>query len=239
MSDTIYYPLTSPQLSIWYTERMYPDTSISNVAGTLRIKDTVDLSIMEKAINYYIRNNDGIRLRICLDDDGNPRQYVSEYEYKKIEIKDFSGFEDPVKAMQEWDSQEVLKPLSLLNSDLFRFILIKIDNNDAGIFFCFHHIIVDAWALGIIKNGVLGLYRKLVMGIEDDIHSHEPSYISYIENELAYKASDRYMKDKLFWEQQFHFQPEATVLKTRKNNLVSIKSKRKTFIAPKKFINKL
>jgi hypothetical protein len=57
---------------------MYPDTSISNVAGTLRIKDTVDLSIMEKAINYYIRNNDGIRLRICLDDDGNPRQYVSE-----------------------------------------------------------------------------------------------------------------------------------------------------------------
>ncbi len=37
MSDTIYYPLTSPQKSIWYTERMYSGTSISNVAGTLRI----------------------------------------------------------------------------------------------------------------------------------------------------------------------------------------------------------
>ena len=113
MSDTIYYPLTSPQKSIWYTERMYSGTSISNVAGTLRIKDKVDVEILDKAINLFIKNNDGMRLRICLDDDGNPQQYVSDYVYKDIEIKDFSGFEDPMKAMQEWDSQETLKPLEL------------------------------------------------------------------------------------------------------------------------------
>ena len=64
MSDTIYYPLTSPQLSIWYTDRMYSGTSISNVAGTLRIKEKVDIEVLDKAINYYIKNNDGIRLRI-------------------------------------------------------------------------------------------------------------------------------------------------------------------------------
>ena len=239
MSDTIYYPLTSPQLSIWYTERMYPNTSISNVAGTLRIKEAIDLSILEKAINCYIKNNDGMRLKICLDEDGNPQQYVSEYVYKKFEFKDFSGFEDPMKAMQEWDREEALKPLELLNSDLFRFILIKLDETDAGFFFCFHHIVSDAWSLSIIKNGILDLYKKIASEIQNDINIDKPSYISYIEDELIYKASNRYQKDKEFWEQRFNSPPEATVLKTRNNNLVSIKSKRKTFIAPKKFSKKL
>jgi hypothetical protein len=116
----IYYPLTSPQLSIWYTERMYPGTSISNVAGSLRIKDKVDIELLDKAINLFIKNNDGMRLRICLDDEGTPKQYVSEYQYRKIEVKDFSKLDDPIKAMQEWDRQETLKPFQLLDSDLYR-----------------------------------------------------------------------------------------------------------------------
>lgn len=240
MNDIIYYPLTSPQLSIWYTDRMYPNTSISNVAGTLRIKEAVDIDLSDKAINLFIKNNDGMRLRICMDDEGRPRQYVSEYEYKKIEFKDFSSFDDPIKAMQEWDIKETLKPFVLLDSDLYRFIIIKINDNNSGFFFNFHHIITDAWSLSIIKNRIVSDYMNLKKGTyEEDINQIVPSYISYIENEQIYKNTNRYQKDKMFWEQQFAKPPEATVLKTRNSNQTSIKSKRKTFIAPKKFTNKL
>ncbi|MGI6085315.1 MAG: amino acid adenylation domain-containing protein [Acetivibrionales bacterium] len=241
MKDTIYYPLTSPQLSIWYTEKMYPNTSISNVAGTLRIKDTVDIGCLEKAINLFIKNNDGIRLRICLNDEGNPQQYVSEYEYKNIEIKDFSNLDDPIKAMQEFDSQETLKPFDLIDNELFRFIMIKISDEDAGFYFCFHHIITDAWSLGVIKNYIMDMYNSLknYLNYDDIGHRILPSYTDFVKSDQIYKLSNRYQKDKLFWEQQFINCPEATVLKTRKSKQVSVKSKRKTFIAPKKFINKL
>lgn len=202
MSDTIYYPLTSPQLSIWYTERMYPNTSISNVAGTLRIKEAIDLSILEKAINCYIKNNDGMRLKICLDDDGNPQQYVSEYVYKKIEFKDFSGFEDPMKAMQEWDREETLKPLELFESDLYRFVIIKLNDNDIGFYILTHHIISDAWSMSLLGSSIVDYYCKLFKDLNNPaIDSAKPSYVSYIKNEQLYMESSRFQKDKNYWEQ--------------------------------------
>jgi len=240
MTDTIYYPLTSPQLSIWYTERMYPGTSISNIAGSLRIKGKVDLEILDKAINLFIKNNDGIRLRICLDDEGNPKQYVSEYEYKKIEVMDFSDLDDPVKAMQEWDRQETLKPLELFDSDLYRFKIIKLSDTDAGFYILTHHIISDAWNMSYLGSSVVDYYCKLIKNGEDPtLYSAMPSYISYIKSEQQYHQSNRFEKDKEYWEKTFESVPELTVLKTKRSNIISTKSRRKTFIAPKKFTDKL
>lgn len=79
----------------------YPGTSISNIAGTLRIKEYVHFDVLEQAINLFIKANDGIRLRLSLDADGSPRQYVSEYSTVSVELKDFSTFEDPFKALYE------------------------------------------------------------------------------------------------------------------------------------------
>ena len=240
MSDTIYYPLTSPQLLIWYTERMYSGTSISNVAGTLRIKDNVDIDKLEKAINLFIRNNEGMRLRLCLDDEGNPQQYVSEYVYSNIEVKDFSNLEDPIKAMQEFDKNETLKPFELLNSELFRFIIIKVSDNDAGFYICTHHIISDAWSMGNLGSSIVAYYCDLIKNRDDaSFNTLMPSYLSYIEKEKLYLESNRIEKDKNYWESTFDSAPERTVLKSRKSNIVSAKSRRKTFIAPKKFAKKL
>ena len=54
-----------------------------------------------------------------------------KYVYKKIEVKDFSNFADPIRAMQE-DRQETLRPFDLLNSELFRFVIIKLNDFDIG-----------------------------------------------------------------------------------------------------------
>ncbi len=240
MQDITYYPLTSPQLSIWYTDKMYPHTSISNVAGTLKIKEKVDFNLFTQAINLFIKNNEGIRLRLCLDDNGNPCQYISDYQYQGIEIKDFSNCEDPVKAMYEWDSQETLKPFELLNSDLYHFVILKLSDTEGGIFANIHHIISDAWAISIACNTIVDYYKKLISKDIDEI-SDIPmaSYIEFIKNEQHYRESDRYIRDKTFWEQKFKIFPEITVLKPQITNTRSTESKRKTFIAPKKFTNLL
>ena len=56
------YPLTIPQESIWLTDKFYEYTSISNLGGTLLIKEKVDFDLLNKSINLFIEQNDGIRL---------------------------------------------------------------------------------------------------------------------------------------------------------------------------------
>lgn len=235
-----FFPLTSPQLSIWYTERMYSGTSVSNVAGTLRIKDNVDFELLEKAIQLFIKNNEGIRLRFCLDENGNPRQYVSEYVEKKIPFIDFSVYEDPEKAFFEWNSQRTLQPFELLDNDLYSITMVKISDTDGGGYIITHHLISDAWSMSLIGSVVVDYYYKMKNQMADlNAFLPKPSYLSFVENDVAYRNSVRYEKDKLFWESVFHEIPEATVLKTRTTNRITAKAKRKTFLAPAKFINKL
>ncbi len=240
MSRKSFHPLTSPQLSIWYTERMYTGTSISNVAGTLRIKENVDFILLEKAIQLFIKNNDGIRLRFCLDENGNPQQYVSEYVERKIQFIDFSIHEDAEKAFYDWNSEKTLKPFELLDSDLYCYTLVKISDTDGGLYIITHHLISDAWNMSLMGNTIIDYYVKLKSeNTDENAFLPKPSYLSFIENDIAYKTSNRYEKDKLFWEEAFREIPEITALKARTTKRISAKAKRKTFVAPTRFINRL
>ena len=49
------YPLTYPQKSIWYLEKLYPDTGIGNIAATLRIDEPVDYALMNQGVNLMLR----------------------------------------------------------------------------------------------------------------------------------------------------------------------------------------
>ncbi len=56
-----YYSLTNPQKLIWYTEKTYPDTSISNNAATIRFNTSIDFALFEMAVNIFLKKNPSIR----------------------------------------------------------------------------------------------------------------------------------------------------------------------------------
>ncbi len=82
-----YYDLSYPQLGVWHLEKLYPNTSIGNLSATLRIEKNLDFSLMDKAMNYIIQKNDALRISLS-EIDGEPKQYVVPYKYKKIDIFD-------------------------------------------------------------------------------------------------------------------------------------------------------
>ena len=57
-------PLTHAQKRIWYTEQLYPNTSINNICSTLLFQDIIDLKLLKTVINNIIYSHDAIRIRI-------------------------------------------------------------------------------------------------------------------------------------------------------------------------------
>lgn len=237
MNEFEYYPLTHPQMSIWYTEKMFPNTSISNVAGTARIKGIVDFDLLEKAINLFIEKNDSFRIRIT-NKNGEEKQYINTYQYRKIDFLDFSKYEDPDIQMYKWNEEQTSTPFNLYDSDLSYFAMIKINDEESAFYAKIHHIISDAWTMSLLVNEILAFYSALKRG-EDILEEKYPSYIEFINSEIEYKNSDRFIKDQQYWLNKFASLPEATVLKTQTTNEKNTTSKRKTIITPAKFTNKL
>lgn len=237
MNNYEYFPLTHPQKSIWYMEKMFPGTSISNVAGTARIKGIVDLDLFEKAINLLIEKNDSFRIRITKT-NGEEMQYINTYQYRKIDFFDFSGYENPETQMFKWNEEQTSIPFNLYDSDLCYFAIIKMSNEESAFYAKTHHIISDAWTMSLLVNEVLTFYTALKRK-EEIPREKYPSYIEYINSETEYKNSQRFLKDQQYWLNKFDPLPEATVLKISTTSEKCTKSKRITMVAPIKFTNKL
>lgn len=196
-----FYTITHPQKRIWYIEKIYPDTSLHNIGGAVRIKGSVNFKYLEEAINVFIKKNEGLRLQFN-ENHNEVRQYVKEFQKEKIDFIDFSIYENSEDEFNKWVQQESQKTFLLEENALFFFALFKINKNDNGYFVKFHHIIADGWSMNIMTEEISNIYMKL-MNREFVNEEVQYSYLEYIEQEQKYLTSKRFIQNQKFWNERF------------------------------------
>lgn len=226
------YDLTNPQKSIWLTEQFYKDTTIGNISGTLMIKEKVNFELLEKAINKFIERNDSLRLKIIVE-KGIPKQFVDEYSYVDIEKVDSNP--DNISLLEK---DIISKPFNILDSFLYRFTIIKFPDGTGGFNGNLHHLISDAWTMSILINQVMDIYKKLLSNENIDASS-APSYVDYITFEEEYKSSEKFEKDRIFWESTFDDLPDLTKITPYDTKEDSFAASRKEFKLNSNLCNKI
>ncbi|MEI6101511.1 MAG: condensation domain-containing protein, partial [Eubacteriales bacterium] len=229
------YPLTHPQKRIWYTEKLHPGTGMWNNAGTIKVKGPLNVALMEKAVNHVIKNNEALRIRIS-QVDGEPFQYVNEYEQRRLDYFDFSHTN--ISELYEWDSMQSQMQMPLLDNNLCYFAIVKISETECGLYSKVHHIISDAWSIVMVCNQIMENYDRLLSSGE----LHEltgGSYIDYIAKEKEYIDSKRFAFDEAALNKIFADLPEPTILKQKKSNYTSTRARRKACIMNKTLADKM
>lgn len=194
------YKLTGPQKSIWDTEKVYENTFINNISGTLKILDKVNMKFLEKAINKFIEENDSMRIKIIIE-KGQPKQYFSKYEYSKMKIKKILNDD----MLLEWEDKLSKTPIMELEQLLFRIELFKKSDGTGGFNIILHHIISDAWSVSLLISQIMSNYSDLINKKNKEIEQKNIySYSNYIESEKEYRKSNRYIKDEKYWDEIFN-----------------------------------
>lgn len=196
------FKLTNPQKSIWLTEKFYPNTSIGNICGTFFIDEELNVEILEKTINFFIKNNDALRAKITLV-NGEPFQYIEPYKELKFKQINFSNENE----FEEYKIAFSKQTFSLIDAPLFKFEIFKLKNGKGGYILCAHHTICDAWSLKLLLNKSREYYSKLLkkLPLEEE---NQNSYIDFVKSEKVYENSEKYLKDKAYWEDIFSSIPE-------------------------------
>ncbi|KNY25840.1 non-ribosomal peptide synthetase [Pseudobacteroides cellulosolvens] len=219
-----YYPLTQPQKSIWFTEKVFPGTSIGNIIGSIKTKNELDFSLVEKSFNIIVEKNEGMRLRI-IDEDGQQKQYVSQYKYFNVDTIDFR--ESGIESFYEWDEKEAQRPFNLYDSPLYYFAIIRLPQHTL-LYFKTHHLISDAWTINLLGSHFIEVYDCLKNN-NSTLFENKPSYLDFIMDEEEYKYSNKFDKNKAFWNEKFSTIPQLTEFE--KDGLVpSTEAKRKTLV---------
>ncbi|KZE80911.1 fusaricidin synthetase, partial [Paenibacillus elgii] len=226
MTNTNRFPLTQAQQRIWYTELLYPNTSVSLLLATTKMKGKINMDAFKRSIHMLIRDNDSFRTRITAE-NGIPQQYVVPFEETEIQCLDISDFESPAQ-LEEWLEQFRQTPMELFDSPLYQFVFINIDENEYWFTMKVHHIISDGISMGIFVEKITENYLSLLKG-EEPQPTELYSYIDYIETEQSYEQSERYQKDRAYWLDKFSYLPEITGLKAYNPLTLSTEAKRAEF----------
>ncbi|MBR6034267.1 MAG: amino acid adenylation domain-containing protein [Clostridia bacterium] len=229
-----FFNLTNPQNSIWLTNQMYPNTPIGNICGTVFIDEKVDFSILEKSINTFVQKNDSFRI-ILEHTDNTIKQYVSDFVPFTLEKRKIKSEED-VSAIEK---ELVSCPFSLTGSLLFKFVAFELPDGTGGFIMNAHHLIVDAWTVGITLNGIIEHY-EFFTGKREEVPEKYPSYVDYINSEKEYVDSEKYNKDKEYWENTFKTIPEVAEIPGSTHIVQdSFEAKRMEFNFPKDRVYKI
>ena len=229
------YNLSNPQKSIWLTEQYYSDTAVNTICGYVFIPDVVHFDILKNAINEVVRTNDSMRLKLK-EEKNSCVQYLAEYKAFDIDAIELSS----EKEIEEKALEMANIPFIAESEFLFHFLLFKLPNGSGGFILNIHHLISDSWTLGLIAKEVTRIYSELLLGTYKN--QTFPSYLNYIEYENNYKNSDKYLKDKAYWEEVFQTVPEIASLvssKSKQQKEISCVGKREKFILPKKDLNEI
>lgn len=209
-----FYNLTMPQNSILLTEKYYSNTNINNICGTAIIKEKIDFTILEKAINFFLESNDSFRLKF-VKQDNTIKQYVEEYCYKNIKLVKLQSLDD-LSTLEN----TLVNNIYNLEETYYEINMFSFPDSTGGFLCNIHHIASDSWTLGLICKKIMHAYNNLINNIENDININQ-SYIKYIETESEYFNSSKFNKDKTFWENKFETLPNVINLPSSKNNVNS------------------
>ena len=235
--------LSSQQKNIWNSEMFYSNTNINNIGGYLLINQPVSLDLLEKSANIYIKTNEALRLHFDLK-NGEPIQFITDFSPLKLPKVSVES----VQALKKLTTELVSKPFKVINSNLYSFTLFELPDGKGGIVPVFHHLISDAWSCGLFITRFINIYTELLklstnsqssvlikssndlsfLSNFKDIFAFEntPNYSDYITSCNEYKQSNRFIKDKEYWENTFDKSPELTYI-SRNKNANSSKSRRK------------
>lgn len=190
------FELTFPQKNIWLVENFYESKLINIISGSLIIKKDFEISKAEQTVNKFVELNEGMRLRICVE-NSIPKQYVSPFVAFCADKIDVSGKteQEIAKIKQDYISTA----FDIIDRPLFSYLLIDKGNGEGEIFLKAHHLICDGWSGSKMVMGLAKIYDGILEGKTE--FEPYPSYLDYITKENEYKYSQKFKDDEDFWQE--------------------------------------
>ena len=203
------FPLTVAQRGLWMTQKITPG-AILNIAEAVEICGPVKPEIFQQALHQVVAEAE--QLRVCVvEQNGMPRQALRPVYAGDFPYVDMSREADPRAAIQAWMMHEVTRPVDLRKDPLWVSALLKASDDCYFWYQRAHHIVYDGYGGGLVARRLAELYTAYTRG-----EAPEPKCFCTVEAMLEaegnYRNSDRFHRDREYWQQQLAQLPEAVTL---------------------------
>lgn len=157
-----YQPVSYPQQSMWFFDKMNPGNSIYNIVNAFQVKGKFNEDYFNKACNVTAGRHESLRT-VFTEENGLPeRKIIKDMEFS-IDIADLSQYREADRLKTTWDviEQKAWKPFELDRAPLWKICLMRLSEEERIILLTIHHIIADAWSNRVFLEETMAVYHSL------------------------------------------------------------------------------
>ena len=224
--------LSFAQERLWFFDQLEPDSGAYNIPRMLRLRGPLDVAALRKSVNEIVSRHEVLRTSF-INDNGKPALSIAENAAVEIQLIDLSSDEE----VQELASAEARRPFNLSRGPLLRLTLIQLGPDDHVLLVTTHHIISDAWSIGIFM-------RELIAGYNGDSSALSPlalQYSDFASWQREWLSGARLQAQLDYWRQTLAGAPPVIDLPTDRPRPLSrsFRGARHSFVIGKETIDKL
>jgi len=196
-------PLSFAQQRLWFLDQLVPNSPFYNLPGAVRLDGRLDLDVLESVINEIVKRHETLRTRFEVE-EGEPVQVIGEWKPRKLEVEDLSGLPRGVREAEarRITREEAETGFELDRGPLLRVKVLKLEEERHVALFNLHHIIGDAWSMGLLVREVGLLYEAMSRGQRSPLPEPEIQYADYAVWQREYLGGGALEREVRYWKEQ-------------------------------------
>src|SRR5947209_3091499 len=153
------YPLSFAQERLWILDRMDPGNPAYNISAGMRLVGRLNLPAVAWSLSEIVSRH--AVLRSVFTVSGNePVQVPQPVAAVPLPVLDLAGLPASEREAEARRLAQVfaLQPFALEHDPMLRVALVRLSEEEHGVFFSMHHVASDGWSMGVLIHEVSTLY---------------------------------------------------------------------------------
>jgi amino acid adenylation domain-containing protein len=153
-----YYPISIAQQRLWFVYQKNPESPVYNYSEIWNFQDSAfNQENFSLALGSLVEKHRILASNYIIVQEEPVMVFKNE---EKFSLKACNEILDEIKA-RLWLKELASKPFRLETDPLIRIGICPLTNGDFQVGITFHHIIIDAWSMGILREDFANFYNSL------------------------------------------------------------------------------
>ena len=204
------FPLSLGQQALWFFSLLAPESAAYNIAFWARLR-SVDRERLRGALTALVERHPMLRTAFDVTEHG-PQHRVAPSNGACLQEVDASQWDDETLHRQVVDAYR--RPFDLETGQVFRAVLFSRTDGRHTLLLAAHHIVFDAWSLGIVLRDLAALYDAPAEGARTALPSLQKTYADFVrwQAETLHSARGQALWD--YWRERLAGAAFALALRT-------------------------
>src|SRR5207253_10125796 len=174
------------------------------IPAAVRLSGELNDAALRRALFAIAQRHENLRTRF-VNTDGTPMQVIDAepgFEFRLADLSRESSGEELEARASDLLHDETRRAFDLSREHLFRALLIRLSAKEHILLMTVHHIVSDAWSMGVLLREFKAFYQAYCDGTPPALPDLPVQYVDYAAWQRDYLRGEMLERQLSYWRQQ-------------------------------------